>query len=61
MALVLETTMRDAIADEIDNRINSGTAPELVFETSGDVEVATIILDATNAFTSAATGVNLAT
>jgi hypothetical protein len=57
MTLVLETTMRDALANEIDNRINSGTAPELVFETSGDVEVATIILDPTNAFGSAATGV----
>lgn len=57
MALVLETTMRDAIANEIDNRINSGTAPELVFETAGDVEVATIVLDATNAFTAASAGV----
>lgn len=57
MALVLETAMRDALADEIDNQINSGTAPELVFETSGDVEVATIILNATNAFGSASSGV----
>ncbi len=57
MALTLETAMRDALANEIDNQINSGTAPELVFETSGDVEVATIILNATNAFGAAATGV----
>jgi len=57
MALTLETAMRNALADEIDNQINSGTAPELVFETSGDVEVATIILNTTNAFGAAATGV----
>jgi hypothetical protein len=57
MALTLETAMRDALANEIDNQINSGTAPELVFETSGDVAVATIILNATNAFGAAATGV----
>ena len=49
--------MRDALANEIDNQINSGTAPELVFETAGDVAVATIVLNATNAFGSAATGV----
>jgi len=57
MALVLQTAMRDALANEIDNQINSGTAPELVFETSGDVEVATIILDATNAFGASSAGV----
>ncbi|MHC4236843.1 MAG: hypothetical protein ACYSSM_01040 [Planctomycetota bacterium] len=57
MALVLETAMRDALANEIDNQINSGTAPELVFETVGDVEVATIILNATNAFGAASSGV----
>ncbi len=57
MALTLETAMRDALANEIDNQINSGTAPELVFETSGDVEVATILLNTTNAFGAAATGV----
>lgn len=57
MALTLETVMRDALANEIDNQINSGTAPELVFETSGDVEVATILLNTTNAFGAAATGV----
>ena len=57
MALTLETAMRNALADEIDNQINSGTAPELVFETSGDVEVATIILNTTNAFGAAAAGV----
>ena len=57
MALVLETGLRDALANEIDNYVNAGTAPELVFETSGDVEVAEIILDATTAFQPASTGV----
>lgn len=57
MALILETVLRDALANEIDNVINAGTAPELVFETSADAVVATIILDATNAFTVASAGV----
>ena len=55
--LALETGARDALANELDNYINAGTAPELVFETSGDGEVATIVLDATNAFGSASSGV----
>lgn len=41
---VLETVMRNALADAIDTQINSGAAATLVFETSGDVEVATISL-----------------
>ncbi len=57
MALVLETSLRDDLANQIDDSINAGTAPELVFETSGDVEVATIILNATNAFGAASAGV----
>lgn len=57
MALTLETLLRDDLANQIDTTINAGTAPELVFETSGDVEVATILLDTTNAFGAAATGV----
>ncbi len=57
MALVLETGLRDALANEIDNYVNAGTAPELVFETSGDVAVASIIMDASDAFGAAATGV----
>ena len=57
MVLILETGLRDALANEIDNFINAGTAPELVFETSGDVAVATIILNATLAFGSASAGV----
>jgi hypothetical protein len=57
MALTLETGLRSAIADAIDTYVNAGTAPELVFETSGDTEVATIVLDATNAFGAASSGV----
>ena len=57
MTLVLEVGLQNALADELDNHINAGTAPELVFETGGDVEVATIILNATNAFGAAAAGV----
>lgn len=57
MGLTLETLLRDDLANQIDDTINAGTAPELVFETGGDVEVATIILDPTNAFGVAATGV----
>ena len=57
MTLILEVGLQNALADEIDNYINAGTAPELVFETSGDVEVATIIMNATLAFGTAAAGV----
>jgi hypothetical protein len=57
MAIVLETIARDELANALDTIINAGTAPELVFETSGDVEVATILLDATNAFGAASVGV----
>jgi len=57
MALALEVGLQNALADEIDNFVNAGTAPELVFETSGDVAVATIIMNATNAFGAAAAGV----
>lgn len=57
MALVFETAAKDAIADAIDTYVNGGTAPELVFETSGDVECATIILNATNAFGASSGGI----
>ena len=56
MALVLETATRNALADALDDYVNSGSAPELVFETTGDVEVATIVLNATAAFGAASTG-----
>lgn len=57
MAITLETNARDALANALNTLIDAGTAPELVFETTGDVEVATIVLDATNAFGSASSGV----
>ncbi len=48
MALTLATTMRDAIADVVDATINGGGgAGYLEFQTSGDVEVATVTFDAT--------------
>jgi hypothetical protein len=56
MALTLATTMRDAIADAVDATINGGGgAGYLEFQTSGDVEVATITFDAT-AFGASSTG-----
>ena len=57
MALILETGLRNALANAITTHIDAGTAPELVFETAGDVEVATIVLDPTNSFGAAAVGV----
>ena len=57
MSLVLETAFRTSLADAITTYIDAGTAPELVFETSGDVEVATIVLNATQSFDNAAAGV----
>ena len=57
MALTLSTTMRNAIADQVDATINAGGgAGFLEFRTSADVEVATITFDAT-AFGSASAGV----
>jgi hypothetical protein len=54
MALTLETAMRDAIADAVDTEI--GTTATLEFQTSGDVEVATITLGSP-AFGGASSGV----
>jgi hypothetical protein len=57
MALTLAPPMRDAIADAVDATINGGGgAGYLEFQTSGDVEVATITFDAT-AFGASSTGV----
>lgn len=53
MALTLATTMRDAIADAVDALI--GTTATMEFQTSGDVEVATISLGSP-AFGSSSTG-----
>lgn len=55
--MILETVLRDVLADAIDNEINTGAGTSnLKFETAGDVEVATI--DFQNpAFGAAAVGV----
>jgi len=59
MALTLETVLRDDLADRIDALINFGVTDangDLKFQTSGDVEVATIEFQ-DPAFGSASTGV----
>ncbi len=55
--MILETALRNVLADAIDNEINTGAGTSnLKFETAGDVEVATI--DFQNpAFGAAAAGV----
>ncbi len=57
MALVLETVLRNVLANAIDNEINTGASTSnMKLETVGDVEVAT--LDFQNpAFGNSATGV----
>jgi hypothetical protein len=47
MALDHETAVRDVLADAIDTAVNASGAGNCVFDTSGDVEVATIVLSAT--------------
>lgn len=54
MALTLATTMRDAIADAVDTRV--GATATLEFQTSGDVEIATLTLG-NPAFGASSTGV----
>jgi len=55
--MIFETALRNVLADAIDNEINTGAGTAtFVFETSGDVEVATINLQ-NPAFGAAATGV----
>lgn len=55
--MILETALRNILADAIDNEINTGAGTAtFVFETSGDVEVATIDLQ-NPAFGAAAAGV----
>ncbi len=56
MALILETVLRNDLADQVDTSINTGAGTAtLLFETSGDVEVATINLQ-NPAFGVASTG-----
>lgn len=54
--MILETVLRNVLADAIDAEVNTGGAGDMRFETSGDVEVATIVFNAT-AFDAAAAGV----
>ncbi len=55
--MILETVLRNVLADAIDTEINTGAGTaDLQFETSGDVEVATIALQ-NPAFGAAAAGV----
>lgn len=55
--MILETATRNALADQIDTLVNTGTGTaQLLFETSGDTEVATINLQ-NPAFGAAASGV----
>lgn len=57
MALTLETVLRNVLADAIDNELNTGAgSSDMRLETSGDVEVATIVFQ-NPAFGTAATGV----
>ena len=54
--MILETALRNALADEVDNQINTGAGTAtLQFETSADAEVATIDLQ-NPAFGAASTG-----
>jgi len=55
--MILETALRNVLADAIDNEINTGAGTStLQFETSGDQEVATIDLE-DPAFGNASSGV----
>lgn len=54
--MILETAVRNALADNIDTLVNVSGPGELQFETSGDVEVATIVFQ-NPAFDAAAAGV----
>lgn len=57
MALILETVLRNVLADAIDTEINTGVGTsKMQLETSGDVEVATINFQ-NPAFGAAAAGV----
>jgi len=56
MALTLETALRDDLANQIDDTINTGAGTATIeFQTSGDVEVATINLQ-NPAFGASSTG-----
>lgn len=54
--MILTTAVRNALADQIDTLVNVSGPGSLLFETSGDVEVATIVFQ-NPAFDSGASGV----
>lgn len=54
--MILETAVRNALGDQIDTLVNVSGPGELQFETSGDVEVATIVFQ-NPAFGVAAAGI----
>lgn len=57
MALTLETSLRNVLADAITGELDTGaTFAQMLLETSGDVEVATIVFQ-NPSFGSASTGV----
>ena len=55
MAVTHPTTVRNTIADAVVDSIDTGGAGSLIFQTSGDVEVATLTFSAT-AFGAASSG-----
>ncbi len=55
--MILETGVRNALADQIDTQFNVSGPGDLVFETSGDAEVATMASVQNPAFGAASAGV----
>lgn len=55
--MILETGVRNALADQIDTQFNVSGPGDLMFETSGDVEVATMASVQNPAFGAASAGV----
>lgn len=50
--------VRNSIADGVVDQLDTGTGtPSFIFQTAGDVEVATLAMDGTNAFGAAAAGI----
>lgn len=55
--MILESALRDFLADDIDAQFNTSGPGSLLFETSGDAEVATMASVQNPAFGSASAGV----
>lgn len=52
------TSIRNSIADGVVDQLDNGTGnPTFIFQTAGDVEVATLLMNGTNAFGAAVAGV----